>query len=394
MADDSKKGGSIPSWQQAASQKDGLEKAADGLAKASELSDDLIDVARQFLKDEAIKDAPREEKVEFLKEKGLADDVIEKLLNENKEDASELKTVHDSTTSVEDAKRDFKAAAAPTTTAPPPIPQDESQTVPVSQRQDVPPIITYPEFLLKPEKPPPLITISRLVDAAYILAGVSAITWGASKYLVQPMLQNLTEARHDFAEGSLKDLEKLNEKLEGVVSHVPYFASAATKRLQEHDEDLESVDSDPTELFHRDIATQTTPSLSRRSSTASLTRHTLDPTIAQAERLSGLSYSIRSLVQSVQHSNENEEYLQKTVEDFQTKLDNMESSYGMLRNDYYGSSGIYTSAAADAKKASGKDNEATKFKQEIRALKGAFLSSRNFPSASRPGVVSSGYNTR
>lgn len=394
MSDDSKKERSVPSWQQAATQKDGLEKAADGIAKASELSDDLVDVARQFLQDPAIKDAPRDEKVEFLKAKGLEDDMIEKLLSESKEEPSELKTVHDSTTPVEDAKHDFKAASAPTTTAPPPTPQNEPRSASLAPRSDVPPIITYPEFLLKPEKPPPLITVSRLVNAAYIFAGVSAITYGASKYLVQPMLQTLTEARHDFAESSLQDLEKLNEKLEGMVSHVPYIASIASKRQQEHDDDVESVVSDPTELFHRDMATQTTPSLSRRSSTASLTRHNLDPAIAQAERLSGLSYSIQSLVQSVQHSNENEKYLQKTVEDFQKKLDNMESTYGMLRNDYYGSSGIYASATGDAKKASSKDSEAQKFKQEIRALKGAFLSSRNFPTATRTGVVASGYGAR
>jgi len=87
--------------------------------------------------------------------------------------------------------------------------------------------------------------------------------------------------------------------------------------------------------------------------------------------------------------------LQKTVGDFQKKIDYLESSYSQLKNDYYGSSSIYGSGGSDAKKTAGnKESEAQKFKQEIRSLKGAFLSSRNFPTASRPTTATGGYGSR
>ena len=221
------------------------------------------------------------------------------------------------------------------------------------------------------------------------------MTWAASKYIIEPMLQTLTDARHELAETTIHDLEQLNTKLEGTVSHVPYIASSAARRQQEQEDETASLDSDPTELFHRDIATQTTPSLSRSSSTVSLSKHTLDPTIIQADRISNLTYSLRTLVQSLDHSSDYEQYLQKTVGDFQKKIDYLESSYSQLKNDYYGSSSIYGSGGSDAKKTAGnKESEAQKFKQEIRSLKGAFLSSRNFPTASRPTTATGGYGSR
>lgn len=388
---------SIPSWQQAASTTTTSQpEAKEKTTKSSSDTEDLIDVARDFLKDESIRDAPWEDKVQFLKEKGLSDSAVENLLAEDLNSANELKTIHD-TAEKPQQKKDGDPQQL----------QKESSTMPSQQvalpdirtaqtsdpRPEIAPIITYPEFLLKPQKPPPLITVSRLVNAAYALAGVSALTWGASKHIIDPMLQTLTEARHDLADSTLEDLEKLNEKLEGLVSHVPYIASSAVKRSHEKEEDLESVDSDPTELFHRDIATQTTPNLSRSSSNLSLSRHTLDPTIAQSERLSGLSYSLRSLVQSLDHTNDNEKPLQDTVKDFQQKIDYMDSSYSLLKNDFYSSTSIYSSASNEAKKTT-RENEAQKFKQEIRSLKGAFLSSRNFPTAPRHTATAGGYGSR
>ncbi|KAK5087408.1 hypothetical protein LTR70_000268 [Exophiala xenobiotica] len=388
---------SIPSWQQAASATTTSQpEAKEKTTKSSSDTEDLIDVARDFLKDESIRDAPWEDKVQFLKEKGLSDSAVEKLLAEDLNSANELKTIHD-TAEKPQQKKDGdpqQAQKESPTTSSQQVALPDIRTVQTSDpRPEIAPIITYPEFLLKPQKPPPLITVSRLVNAAYALAGVSALTWGASKYIIDPMLQTLTEARHGLADGTLEDLEKLNAKLEGLVSHVPYIASSAVKRAHEKEEDLESVDSDPTELFHRDIATQTTPNLSRSPSEISLSWHTLDPNIAQSERLSGLSYSLRSLVQSLDHTNDNEKPLQDTVKDFQQKIDYMDSSYSLLKNDFYSSTSIYSSAANDAKKTT-RENEAQRFKQEIRSLKGAFLSSRNFPTAPRPTAAAGGYGSR
>ena len=376
MADDSKHNKSIPSWQQAAAATSTEETSTD---VSVEPTKEMLEIAREFLADPDVKDSPREDKVAFLSDKGLDSKTIEKLLAEEPATGEELKTIHDSNAQAVLSE----PASQPSST----ISSTVQPTQPVS-KSEVAPIITYPEFLLKPEKPPPLITISRLVSAAYAIAGVSALTWGASKYIVEPMLQNLTEARHDFADTTAQDLEKLNEKLEGVVSHVPYIASSAVRKAQENFEDDESVDSDPTELFHRDIATQTSPGLSRTTSETNLASRPLEPTIAQAQRLSGLEYSLKSLVQSMEHAKENEKYLRNTTDEFQKKLDSLESSYSMLKNDYWSSS-VYSSAGNDAKKNAPREQEAQRFKQEIRALKGAFLSSRNFPTA-RPAATMNG----
>lgn len=343
--------------------------------------DELIDLAREFLSDEAVQNSPRQDKIDFLREKGLNDDAIEELLGKDDRD-TELRTIHDTSEIIEENSENTPSSPTePQTT-------QELSTVYVDEpKRDVAPIITYPEFLLKPQKPPPLITISRLVNAAYALAGVSALTWGASKYIVQPMLETLTEARHELADKTLEDLEKLNDKLETMVSHVPYIATSAVKRQQEQEDDIESIDSDPTELFHRDVAVQTTPGLSRSSSEVSLTKDALDPTIAQAQRLSGLNYSLRTLVQSMNHSNDTDKRLQKSVEGFQQYLDNLEStSYNVTNN--------FPTTSSDKNSTSNRQSEAYKFKQEIRTLKGAFLSSRNFPTAPRPTVPAGVYGSR
>src|SRR5580700_7036626 len=100
----------------------------------------LLELAKRWLKDESIRDSPRERKVAFLEEKGLQGDDIQKLLDTQDmlEREPKMKTVHDS------------ALPASTTKAPsltsPGIPTPKSASSATSSR-DVPPIITYPEFL-------------------------------------------------------------------------------------------------------------------------------------------------------------------------------------------------------------------------------------------------------
>lgn len=388
MSDNPKNTGSIPEWQKVTDSTDPQPSPKEKPARQDD--NDLLTIARQWLSDASIKDKPREDKVEFLKTKELSPEQIDELLKEDQKiENSELRTIHDTSERTSDSNNGSKISTETTSTP------SAHDTRLVEQRPEVAPIVTYPEFLLKPQKPPPLITVPRLVNAAYAIAGVAGLTWAASKYILDPMLETLTEARREFADTTLQDLQKLNVKLESTVSHVPYFASSATKRHQQQEEEIESLDEDPTELFHRDVATQTTPGLSRSSSTDSLNKKQLDPTITQANRLSNLTYSVRSLLQSIEHSSDNEQHLQKTVEDFQKKLDQLESSYSTLTGDYYGSSNMYSSATNEMKKSAGsRDDEAQRFKQEIRSLKGAFLSSRNFPTAPRPTSTGGSYGAR
>lgn len=146
--------------------------------------------------------------------------------------------------------------------------QQAKPTPPTQQKPAGPPIITYPEFLVEAHKPPPLITLGRIWNTAQIASGVAAVIYGASKYLVAPMTASLNESRHDFALHSLSKLDELNERLSKLVSKPPEYK----KELGTESEldEAASETSDPTELYHRDIGTQTSPLPSRSPSTFGL----------------------------------------------------------------------------------------------------------------------------
>lgn len=404
MSDPSKK--SIPAWQKETNTNTDNKTSPQNVESSATPSHaELLEQARDFLNEESIRSAPRERKIAFLREKGLNLEDIQRLLDikpdNEPENTEEFKTVHDTTASSTNTQVSPTSPQAP-------VPQDAPSTTVQSPPRDVPPIITYPEFLMKPQKPPPLVTFERLANAAYAFAAVSALAYGASKYIVEPMLESLSIARHELADTTLQELEKFNTKLESSVSHVPYIASKAAliKSKQNHnpDEDTESIDSDPTELFHRDIATQTTPNLSRSSSLVDLTktRPTTTPTTRQYNKLQYLHNQLSSLLPSINpsahapHMARGEKNLSTSITQFQAVLDKLENTFNPFRADY---SNIYAPAyslpsTSDLKKSNSRadSNEAAKFKAEIRNLKGAFLSSRNFPTARPPTATAWSYS--
>lgn len=405
--DDQKpKAPAIPSWQQVPPQPEKEAAPSDAANEPQHNELDPIEQARLFLQHDEIKDAPHDEKVAFLEKKGLQSADIQKLLGQldNTSNTSDdgLRTIHDSTATASDppaAESPLEATSTPpsSSSAPAnPSPPSEISFATVAPKADMPPIITYPEFLMKPQKPPPLVTIHRLATASYIIGGVSALTWAASKYLIAPMLESLTASRHDLAFTTLTSLDTLNTKLESSVSHIPYIAPL--KPLKPTDDALSdtSSDSDPTELFHRDHGTQTSPPKSRSSSTSS-PASPLNPTTSQTTRLTSLHSSLSSLLSSTAASTSTEA-LSTSVSRFQSIIDVIESNSTPLYTSYKVKSaplnsssntttGVSTtkSKAADA---NSNTSEAAKFKNEIRALKGAFLSSRNFPTPPRPPAVS------
>ena len=378
MADPAgKKKAEIPAWQKSSLSDSSAPVSVAPNAATPGVDEYTLEAARMFLEDETVRSEPRDRKIAYLKEKGLENDVIQSLLGyKQAEDAStiesDLKTVHDSTT--KDVPRE------PTQV------ETESSVrsmAPRDEKRDAPPIITYPEFLIRPQKPPPLVTAQRLIYAAYVFAGISTLTYGASKFVVQPMLEALTSAREELASTALQDLEKLNAKLENTVSHVPYISSTGQSRTeaQYREDDNISIDSDPTELFHRDVGIQTSPPRSRSSSTASNDRKSKDPATRHASSLSSLLSSLRTLKPHTEDDQSpTADSLRETVTGFQTYLNTLQFSSSAFRTDY---NSIYTGAtSSDNKKVSkapGDTDEAAKLKAEIRALKGAFLSSRNFP---------------
>jgi hypothetical protein len=374
-SDEAKKA-AIPAWQRA-----GIDDVVSSPEVAQESTapkpdEYTLEAARKWLDDEAIRNEPRDRKIAFLKDKGLQNEAIQSLLGYEKPAVvNELKTVHDSTTDVvqkEPAEKKPEEAGPVASTH--------------DSRRDIPPIITYPEFLIRPQKPPPLVTAQRLIYAAYAFAGISTLTYGASKFIVQPMLESLTSAREELASTALQDLEKLNAKLETTVSHVPYIASSQAQKEGEYrDEDEESVDSDPTELFHRDIGIQTSPPRSRSPSISSDLK-SKDPAIQHVSTLSSLLSNLKSLNPPEESDPfPTTDKLKDTVSSFQTYLNTLQFSGSTFRTDY---NSIYTSTSvSDNKKVKNPNDtdEAAKLKAEIRAMKGVFLSSRNFPG--RPAVV-------
>lgn len=76
-SDSSSRESSIPSWQRTENKE----------------QEEQLTVARRFLEDEAVKDAPHEKKVEFLKSKDVSEEDIQKLLGKGPEQTEEPSAV-------------------------------------------------------------------------------------------------------------------------------------------------------------------------------------------------------------------------------------------------------------------------------------------------------------
>ncbi|KAI1300800.1 peroxisomal membrane anchor protein conserved region-domain-containing protein [Xylaria venustula] len=369
--DDSKKP-SIPAWQQS---------SAD--SAASEPENTTLEHARRFLDDEAVKTAAPEEKRVFLKGKGLDDAQIDQLLDEPSEAGSSSAptpaTATESPALSDDQEQ--KVDAQPDPAEMPLTPADSSSST-VSSTSDTsspatsstndspPPIITYPEFLTKPQRPPPLITPSRLTNILAVSGGVWALLYGLSGLIVKPMADNLNEARAEYYHHVNEKLSQLVEKLEGAVSEVPYKNGKPLKsQLQDRAyDDNASVASDPTELFHRDIGTQTSPPPSVYDTNASNDNE--KPVDAQARRLSAIGASLRELTLMHTQRAESNADLRSAIGQIRDQVDKV--AYMPIQDlTTYGGVGYGQSAEAD--------DEFKRTKDSIRSIKGLFLSSRSFP---------------
>ncbi|KAI0424639.1 peroxisomal membrane anchor protein conserved region-domain-containing protein [Xylaria sp. FL1042] len=370
--DDSKKS-SIPAWQQA---------NADA---ASEPENTTLEHARRFLDDESVKAAAPEEKRAFLRSKGLEDAQIDQLLDELPEDDRSpcpVSVPEPSESSATSDDGDHKTNAHSDTTEEVPLASADSPSSAVSSTSydsspessstsdSPPPIITYPEFLTKPQRPPPLITPSRLTNILTVSGGVWALLYGISGLVVKPMADNLNEARAEYYHHVNEKLSQLVEKLEGVVSEVPYKNRKPLKfkKLDHANDDNESVTSDPTELFHRDVGTQTSPPPSIYETNANTNDE--KPVDAQARRLSSISASLRELTLLHTQKAESSADLRSTVGQIRDQVDKL--AYPAFQ-DFSTYGGYPYGQSAEA------DDEFKRTKDAIRSVKGLFLSSRSFP---------------
>lgn len=338
--------------------------------------------------------------MEFLKSKGLGEADINTLLDET------------------DARRAAAAAAAPTTTTttttnatttatqhatkaePRTEPTHDTARAPSDSdiiKTDQPPIITYPEFLTKPAKPPPLITASGLLNSLGIVAGLSTFVYGATKYLVSPMVDSLTEARVEFHENANKNLSNLVEKLEHAVSEIPESYHTAGKRAalagslhtpaaeytDAADDDASSYD-DPTELFYRDVGVQTSPPptpgglsypATDGTAAAASTKHSSALAAQQhADKLGRLITSIRDLSADLASQADGFGEAKSVLDDFGRDLHALTyppESFGV------GSGYLYGAARSEP------EDEIKKVKSNIRSVKGVLLSTRSFAAPTR-----------
>ncbi|EXF79668.1 hypothetical protein CFIO01_10696 [Colletotrichum fioriniae PJ7] len=394
-SDDSGSTPGIPSWQRGQKKEPELEPETTTSQDAKQddvpSRDDSLEVARKFLQDDEIKDAPREAKESFLKTKGISPEDIERLLgssaSESAQETTQLGQSPPSSSQVTTASPEpapANATPSQTSSTPSPSPQPQNE-ISFPRQTDQPPVITYPEFLTKPTRPPPLVTANGILNTLYAFAGISTLLYGTSKYLVQPMVENLTEARYDLHETTSQNLAKIIEKLEGTVSEIPApkksaAAAAAAAAEGAVDDDASSAD-DPTEMFHRDIGTQTsipsTPSLTtwgeNKNSNSDKEKSATD---RQADKLTWFKNQAAWLKTTVVADADD-------VADLKSKMDVLKDDLVQLAypspSDYAGSS--YSLYGGPRKNEP--EDEIKKARDNIRRVKGVLLSTRNFPASAR-----------
>ena len=241
-----------------------------------------------------------------------------------------------------------------------------------SQPQDLPPIITYPEFLMHTKQSPSsLLTGDNLLKAAYLLSGAFVAAYATSTYVVRPMLTSLHSARHSLLEGSLQNIQALNEKLEGVVSAVPHQASALESKSgrEPHPYPTEpSNESWTSQLYSRETGTQTTPGVSRSPSLSAIqtaeTQAALENEHIPLENIRKVLNSILTL----------EEQAQTETCDVKDGMNDFEISMRTL---------LLTNSRGSKLNVSGEvgSDVVEKAKAEIKSIKGVLLSARNFPAS-------------
>ncbi|KAI4716793.1 hypothetical protein E4T48_07010 [Aureobasidium sp. EXF-10727] len=408
----------LPAWQ-----RHPTDASTQAATQEHDASVAAIQRVRRFLQDPVVKDAPYHKKKAFLLSKDVSEEMIYQVMgDEDTQDKSDTDGSRDA------AQQEFEASkTAPTTDGSTEAAQQEfdaskrapqpptyvkttdgsqeaatqefdaskavsfsaaefrstTPTTASQPRRDVPPIITYPEFLIQPQKPPPLVTVSRLINATYIAGALTASAYALSKFIIAPMADNLNHARHDLFDHTSQSLTEFNERLTKTVSTVPSSAKPPPSTPADFaDFDMDSVTSDPTELFHRDIGTQTSPSLSRRtslSSDADIVKSDTVP-LKQATRLNIMKSHLSELLEGAESNGSSNETLQASISETRHYLDGLyytSPSYAWNADNSLSSSNASKDKEPDA---------AVALKAEIRGVKGVLLSAKRFPSVGKVGA--------
>ena len=211
-------------------------------------------------------------------------------------------------------------------------------------------------------------TVNGFLNTLYGFGGLSALVYGTSKFVLEPMVQSLTDARVELHETTKTDLTKLIEKLEAVVSEVPAPAKKQTER--EDDDDDKSSYDDPTELFHRDIGVQTSfPSTPAEPTTPGLPA-TETAGQKQARQLAKLVASVKEVDDGMTGQTEAFDEVKTVLDVFREDVYKLTYSHLNLESAMYGNR-------------SEPDDEIKKVKENIRRVKGVLLTTRSFPGSTR-----------
>ena len=301
----------------------------------------LIEKAAKFLEENAVRDAPVERKQYFLKLKGLTDDEIEDLLRTEHTTEGEMAEGYQ-----EEQQHVPDSMSAPDSDSSPENPSN-------SPEKDIPPIITYPEFLLHSQKPPPLITSQRLLTTLYLASGAAATVYGTNKYLIEPMVASLSSARHSLFETASSNLSTMNKKLEEAASKYPETS------FNSSNSDIESEELDSARFFTRSAATQTSPDLSGSSSLAS---DPLGPRSSPILLQEAALIDIHDRLDDLRPEDpEAPNPIKDNLDDLRTYLEGLAYNRNQTRDMW-------------------NQDPIAKVKTEVTSLKGLLLSARNFPS--------------
>ncbi len=204
-------------------------------------------------------------------------------------------------------------------------------------------------------------------------------------------MASLAEARHSLAETTLTNLDQLNSKLEQTVSSPPKYDKlrAASEKDQEGAIQSEtSSDSDPAELFHVDMATQTTPRISRSGSISQLASASEDDgpetkIDLQESQLQGLQDDITYIKRISESASSAEQSLATTLQDLQSYLKTLqhEGSYQRKNPLYASYLGPTSSSRGSGRSSTGREeeDEVENVRTEIRGIKSILLNAKNFP---------------
>lgn len=163
--------------------------------------------------------------------------------------------------------------------------------------------------------------------------------------------------------------------MEDAVSEVPPTkdkADSIGNTLRDSEEDS---DSDPTELFHRDIGVQTSLPSSPGSPAISTKESHID---TQSRNLAGLKESIQALLEDDTTIAQEQQELDATIGVLKEYCDELAF---VLPTPTYGFSSYAGSGRPEEK-----NDEIAKAKAAIRGVKGVLLSARSFPGGVRAGT--------